>query len=71
VALVWIGKGKEGHVQLLGALEAAQAAHSMFEEALVSDALATLYGDDEAAERRDEIIDRLGIIELPPFLTVS
>ena len=71
VALVWIGKGKEGHVQLLGALEAAQGAHSMFEEALVSDALATLYGDDEAAERRDEIIDRLGIIELPPFLTVS
>ena len=71
VALVWIGKSKEGYVQLMGALEAAQAAPAAFEEALVSDALAKLYGDDEAAEHRDEIMDRLGIIKLPPFLTVS
>ena len=71
VALVWIGKSGEGHVQLREAFEAAHAAPAALEEALVSDALATLYGDDEAAARRDEIMDRLGIVNLPPFLTVS
>ena len=71
VALVGSGKSGEGHVQLREAFEAAHAAPAALEEALVSDALATLYGDDEAAARRDEIMDRLGIVNLPPFLTVS
>ena len=71
VALVWMGKSQDGHIQLMEALEASQAAPALFEEALISDALATLYGDGEAADRRDEITEQLGIVQLPPFLTVS
>ena len=71
VSEVWLGKSREGHVELMDALAAAQSSEIPFEEALISDALATLYGDTEAAERRDDIVERLGIVKLPPFLTVS
>lgn len=69
VALVWLGKSQDGHVQLMDALVAARKSEVAFEEALISDALATLYGETGAAESRDEIMDRLGIVKLPPFLT--
>lgn len=71
VALVWMGRSQEGHVQLMDALNAAQTMEIPYEEALVSDALATLYGETDVAERRDAIIEQLGIVKLPPFLTVS
>jgi tetratricopeptide (TPR) repeat protein len=69
VALVWLGRSSDGHVQLLEALEAARLAGAVFEQALIFDALATLYGDDGAAEQRNAIVERLGIVRLPPFLT--
>ena len=69
VALVWLGGSQEGRVQLLDALQAARRAGGPFEEVLLLDSLATLYGDKEAAERRDTIVEQLGIVKLPPFLT--
>jgi hypothetical protein len=69
VALVWLGRSSDGHVQLLEALEMARLAGAVFEQALILDALATLYGDDGAAEQRNAIVERLGIVRLPPFLT--
>ena len=71
VALVWRGNTKEGHVQLLEALEEARRVDAAFEEVLILDTLATLYGDDKAVDQRDVITSRLGIVKLPPFLTVS
>ncbi len=71
MALVWLGRTREGHVQLIEALEAARGADAAYEEALILDALATLFGDDEAAETREAITERLGIVKLPPFLTVG
>jgi tetratricopeptide (TPR) repeat protein len=70
-ALVWMGRSREGHLQLMEGLDAAQTTGASVEEAMISDALATLYGDGDAADRRDEIMSRLGIVRLPPFLTVS
>ena len=69
VALVWLGSSQEGHTQLLDALQAARRAGGAFEEVLLLDSLATLYGDKEAAEQRDTIVGQLGIVKLPPFLT--
>ncbi len=69
VSLVWLGRGQEGHIQLMDALAAAREHQVTFEEALISDGLATLYGEVEAADRRDEIVSRLGIVRLPPYLT--
>jgi tetratricopeptide (TPR) repeat protein len=69
-ALVWMGRSREGHLQLMEALDAAQSTGASVEEAMISDALATLYGDADAAGRRDAISSRLGIVRLPPFLTV-
>jgi hypothetical protein len=71
VALVWLGRSRDGHVQLLEAAELARRADAAFEQALILDALATLYGDDGASEERNAIVERLGIVRLPPFLTVS
>ena len=71
IALVWRGNTREGHVQLMDALERARRVDAVFEEVLILDTLATLYGDDDAADQRDSIIQRLGIVKLPPFLTVS
>ncbi len=71
IALVWRGNTREGHVQLMDALERARRVDAVFEEVLILDTLATLYGDDDAADKRDSIIQRLGIVKLPPFLTVS
>jgi class 3 adenylate cyclase/tetratricopeptide (TPR) repeat protein len=71
MALVWMGRTKEGHVQLIEALNGARLADAAFEEALILDALATLFGDGEAADRRDEIVASLGVVKLPPFLTVG
>jgi hypothetical protein len=55
----------------MNALERARRVDAAFEEVLILDTLATLYGDDEAANQRDSIIQRLGIVKLPPFLTVN
>jgi len=71
IALVWRGNTQDGHVQLMNALERARRVDAAFEEMLILDTLATLYGDDDAANQRDSIIQRLGIVKLPPFLTVS
>lgn len=70
-AMVWLGRTQEGHVQLMDALEGARRVDAVFEEVLILDTLATLYGDDEAADERDVIVQRLGIVKLPAFLTVS
>jgi tetratricopeptide (TPR) repeat protein len=69
VALVWLGRSRDGHVQLLEALEVGRRADAVFEQALILDALATLFGDKGAAEERNTIVERLGIVRLPPFLT--
>lgn len=70
-AMVWLGRTREGHVQLMDALESARRVDAVLEEVLILDTLATLYGDDEAADARDVVVQRLGIVKLPPFLTVS
>ncbi len=60
---------RQGRVQLLDALEVTHRAGGTYEEALLLDSLATLYSDKDAAEQRDTIIEQLGIVKLPPFLT--
>lgn len=69
VALVWLGSSQEGRAQLLEALQATRRAGGAYEEALLLDSLATLYGDKTAAEQRDIIVQQLDIVKLPPFLT--
>lgn len=65
VALAWLGRSRDGHVQLLEALELVRRANAVFEQALILDALATLYRDDGAAEEREAIVERPGIVRLP------